>query len=143
MISLAAFTRCSVVILKSRDRTSLLWVVRRSSVTGTRLTRYVGAILFSRRWVSDKINYTRRSLWTRRITLFGARRCTYPRARRSSISSFERNLMEAYAFFLFALSSSFRCQTDDVRGQVVWESDPAREDTTPESGLQWIETSWR
>jgi len=28
-------------------------------------------------------------------------------------------------------------------GNVVWESDPAREDTTPASGLQWIETSWR
>ena len=131
------------VILKSRDRTSLLWAVRRSSVTGTRLTRYVGARTYSAGDGSVTKLTTRRSHWIRPITPFGARRCTYPRTRRSSISSFARNLMATYVFFFFALSSSFRCKTDDVHGQVVWESDPAREDTTPASGLQWIETSWR
>ena len=28
-------------------------------------------------------------------------------------------------------------------GQVVWESDPNREDTTPASGTQLIGDSWR
>jgi len=87
------------VILKSRDRTSLLWAVRRSSVTGTRLTRYVGARTYSAGDGSVTKLTTRRSHWIRPITPFGARRCTYPRTRRSSISSFARNLMATYVFF--------------------------------------------
>ena len=130
-----------VSYLKSRDRISLLRAVYRSSVTGTRLTRYVSARSYSQTAMLTKIT-ARRSLWIRPITLFGARQCTCPRARHSSISSFAKNLMATYAF-LFALSSLFRCKTDDTCGQVVWESDPVREDTTPASGLQSIETSWR
>lgn len=131
-----------VSCLKSRDRISLLWAVFRSSVTGTRLTRYVGARSYSDGDGSLIKITAHRSLWIRQITRFGARRCTYPRARRSSTNSFAKNLMATYAFS-FALSSLFRCKTDDLRGQVMWESDPVREDTTPASGLQSIETSWR
>ena len=33
--------------------------------------------------------------------------------------------------------------TYTMDGQIIWESDPNREDTTPLSGVQSIVTSWR
>ena len=47
-------------------------------------------------------------------------------------------------FFPCARSSVFyNADMSHFRLQIVWESDPNRQDTTPASGVQLIATSWR
>jgi len=50
-----------------------------------------------------------------------------------------------YVFFLPLNSAPYvkAVTTYTLDGQIVWESDPNREDTTPLWGVQSIVTTWR